>query len=99
MKRLPSENVDISFILRQKMINPKKSEKLLWKTTVIHGWDIKQMSLALGFLKIIILTYELFSESQLYQRKEQQLKRKTPGEQQQPDFLANRLDARFVLNL
>ena len=41
----------------------------------------------------------MFSESQLYLRKGQKMKRKTPGEQQQADFPANRLDARFVLNL
>ena len=41
----------------------------------------------------------MFSESQLYQRKEQHLKRKTPGEQQRPDFLVPRLDAIFELNL
>ena len=35
-----SENVDLSFNLQQqKLINPPKMT--YWKTTVIHGWDIK----------------------------------------------------------
>ena len=46
-----------------------------------------------------MLTYEIVSDSQLYPRKEQKMKRKTPGEQQQPDFPAPRLDARFEFNL
>ena len=46
MKGLKSENVDMSFILEQKLITPKKIEKFLEKTTVIHGWDIKELSLA-----------------------------------------------------
>ena len=50
-------------------------------------------------LERIIRTKEMFSESQLYQRKEQKLKRKTRGEQQQADFPVHRLDARFVYKL
>ena len=78
------------------MITSKKLETINGKTIVIHGWDIKKLSFAL-FIEVIIITLEMFSESQLYPSKKQKLKRKTPGEQH--NFPAHRLDARFGLNL
>ena len=39
------------------------------------------------------------SDSQLYQREEQKLKRKTPGEQERADLLGHRLDARLIFHL
>ena len=41
----------------------------------------------------------MFSESELYQRKDKTLKRETLREQQRLIFLVHRLDATFVLNL
>ena len=46
MKRLKSENVDISFISQPKLISPKKFGKSNEKTSVINGWDIKAWSIA-----------------------------------------------------
>ena len=52
------------------------------------------------FWKILIIrTNDSFSESQLYLRKKQQMKRKTFGEQQQPICGAHQTDARFLFDL
>ena len=72
MKGLKSENVDIAFILQQKLIPPPKKKeeetknkiyiykkehiKVQGITTVIHGWDIKVLSPTQVFLKIVNLT-------------------------------------------
>ena len=49
-----------------------------------------------SFWNIMILTYENFSESQVYLRKEQILNGKTPGEQQRHDLGAPQTGAAFV---
>ena len=51
------------------------------------------------WLEITILSLEIFSESQLYLRKEQTLKRKEPGEQQRAICGPHQTSAGFVLNL
>ena len=65
-------------------------------STVVHGRDIKKLSLPYGFWKIIILAGDLLSESQFHQRKDQKLKRKTSGKQQQANCGGHQTDARFV---
>ena len=69
------------------------------KTAVIHGWDINILSLDKVFWKILILTNEVFSESQLDLRKGEKKKRKIPGEQRRHDLGAPQTNAIFVLNL
>ena len=51
------------------------------------------------FLKITIIAYGISSECQFYPRKEQNLKRETPEEQQRHDLGAPQTGAIFVLNL
>ena len=51
MKGLESGNVDISFILQHKFITPRKLRPFKDKTKVIHGCDIKLLSLAYVFLR------------------------------------------------
>ena len=56
MKRLKSENADISFTLKQNRAAPRNLRKYKEKTTAIHGWDINKLSPAWVFLEIITLT-------------------------------------------
>ena len=53
MKRLKSENVDISFICNKNWSPPRKLRKINETTTVVNGEDIQIMSPAYAFLKNI----------------------------------------------
>ena len=82
-----------------KIDHPKKFDKSYGKATVIHGWDIKVLSFDYFSLEILIVPHEkVFSESLLYPRSEQQMKRKRPGEQQQHLCRGHQTSATIVLN-
>ena len=55
MKVPKSENVDISFILEQRLIPPKKFEIVSGKTTVVHGLDITIFPMPIFFEKQSLL--------------------------------------------
>ena len=98
MKDLKSWNVDSSFILQQKLIPPKKFEKI--RKNNRNAWLGHNIIVScLVFLEIIVLTLDLFSESQLYPRSEQNNKRKTPREQEGPICAGHQTSEIFVLNI
>ena len=57
------------------------------------------LSPACGFLEIIILTWEIVSESQLYLRSEHNSKQKDQENNNEPDLPGHQTSARVVLKL